>query len=70
MNGAGDGNRTHVTSLEGWGFTIKLHPQSHWWKGKDSNFRRLTSTDLQSVAFNHSATLPTQYCNSTTEFLQ
>ena len=26
MNGAGDGNRTHVTSLEGWGFTIKLHP--------------------------------------------
>ena len=24
---AGDGNRTHVTSLEGWSFTIKLHPQ-------------------------------------------
>src|ERR1700722_21015287 len=22
---AGDGNRTHVASLEGWGFTIKLH---------------------------------------------
>ena len=24
--GAGDGNRTHVTSLEGWGSTIELHP--------------------------------------------
>ena len=24
---AGDGNRTHMTSLEGWGFTIKLHPR-------------------------------------------
>ncbi len=25
---AGDGNRTHMTSLEGWGFTIKLRPQT------------------------------------------
>src|SRR5699024_4263946 len=25
-NGAGDGNRTHDISLEGWGFTTKLHP--------------------------------------------
>ena len=25
-HGAGDGNRTHVTSLEGWGSTIELHP--------------------------------------------
>ena len=24
--GAGDGNRTHVTSLEGWSSTIELHP--------------------------------------------
>jgi hypothetical protein len=23
---AGDGNRTHITSLEGWSFTIKLRP--------------------------------------------
>ena len=23
---AGDGNRTHMASLEGWSFTIKLHP--------------------------------------------
>ena len=26
FDGAGDGNRTHVTSLEGWGSTIELHP--------------------------------------------
>jgi hypothetical protein len=26
--GAGDGNRTHDISLEGWSFTIKLHPQN------------------------------------------
>ena len=26
FSGAGDGNRTHVTSLEGWGSTIELHP--------------------------------------------
>src|SRR5690606_5255196 len=25
--GAGDGNRTRTTSLEGWGSTIELHPQ-------------------------------------------
>ena len=25
---AGDGNRTHMTSLEGWGFTIKLRPRN------------------------------------------
>ena len=25
-NGAGDGNRTHVTSLEGWSSAIELHP--------------------------------------------
>ena len=27
-NGAGDGNRTHATSLEGWSSTIELHPQN------------------------------------------
>ena len=26
-DGAGDGNRTHVSSLEGWCSTIELHPQ-------------------------------------------
>ena len=33
---AGDGNRTHVTSLEGWSFTIKLHPRKlHYYTKKD-----------------------------------
>ncbi len=26
FRGAGDGNRTHVTSLEGWSSAIELHP--------------------------------------------
>ena len=26
--GAGDGNRTHTASLEGWNSTIELHPQN------------------------------------------
>jgi hypothetical protein len=25
-DGAGDGNRTHATSLEGWNSTVELHP--------------------------------------------
>ena len=28
-SGAGDGNRTRVSSLEGWCSTIELHPQVH-----------------------------------------
>jgi hypothetical protein len=31
--GAGDGNRTHVTSLEGWSSTIELHPHASNAKG-------------------------------------
>ena len=32
-NGAGDGNRTHVTSLEGWRSTIELHPHVRYMVG-------------------------------------
>jgi hypothetical protein len=32
--GAGDGNRTHDISLEGWGFTTKLHPHVYFIKIK------------------------------------
>lgn len=32
-----------------------------WWKGQDLNLCRLTSSDLQSDAFNHSATLPSDW---------
>ena len=35
-NGAGDGNRTRVTSLEGWSSTIELHPQKN---GRDDRIR-------------------------------
>src|SRR6185437_5653800 len=67
ITGAGDGNRTHVASLEGWSSTIELHPPTspahraasgRWWRGKDSNLRRRTSADLQSAAFDRSATPP------------
>ena len=47
--GAGDGNRTHVASLEGWSSTIELHPRNTGriyilpeilWSGRrDSNSR-------------------------------
>ena len=30
LYGAGEGNRTLATSLEGWGSTTELHPQG-WW---------------------------------------
>ena len=33
-------------------------PRIKWWRGKDLNFRRPKSTDLQSVAFDRSATPP------------
>ena len=42
-HGAGDGNRTHAISLEGWSSTIELHPHTtliRWWRGEDSNLRR------------------------------
>ncbi len=32
--GAGDGDRTHTTSLEGWGSTIELHPRTVMKKSK------------------------------------
>ena len=43
-------------------YTRKLAPvpsaAAGWWRGLDSNQRRHTSTDLQSVAFDRSATPP------------
>ena len=32
MLGAGDGNRTHAASLEGWNSTIELHPHKYFLK--------------------------------------
>src|SRR5689334_23697932 len=35
-----------------------LRPFFRWWRGLDSNQRTLARADLQSAAFNHSATSP------------
>ena len=73
MNGAGEGNRTLVVSLEGFCSTIELHPPSNfelpstrrsryrWWRELDSNQRRRTPTGLQPVPFSHSGTPPSSY---------
>ena len=37
LHGAGDENRTRVTSLEGWSSTIELHP--HIKNGRDDRIR-------------------------------
>ena len=37
-NGAGDGNRTHTASLEGWNSTIELHPRA-WPCGRRQPWR-------------------------------
>ena len=47
MSKAGEGNRTLVFSLEGYGSTIELHPQARimpvrQWGVQDSNLRRLS----------------------------
>ncbi len=34
-NGAGDGNRTHLTSLEGWHSTNELHPRDMMYYSRD-----------------------------------
>ena len=43
-DGAGDGNRTHATSLEGWGSTIELHPHA--------NGGQITATARAILAYN------------------
>ncbi len=44
---AGDENRTRDNSLEGCGFTTKLHPHRYQWRGTESNCRHM---ELQSIA--------------------
>ena len=66
LNGAGDGNRTHTASLEGWNSTIELHPHDFkWWREQGSNLRTHSRADLQSAAFNHSAISPAYKPNVT-----
>ncbi len=61
MDGAGDGNRTHVTSLEGWSSTIELHPQysnRELVEGGGFEPPKVEPSDLQSDPFGHSGTPP------------
>ena len=65
--GAGDGNRTHVISLEGWSSTIELHPhltlKYHLYvnfmvEGGGFEPPKAEPSDLQSDPFGHSGTPP------------
>ena len=44
IHGAGDGNRTHVISLEGWSSTIELHPHEHLRAANLKNLPRHNTT--------------------------
>ncbi len=59
-SGAGGGNRTRDSCLEGKGITIMQRPRRRrWWAGLDSNQRTaLSGSGLQPDAFNHSTTYP------------
>lgn len=46
-NGAGDGNRTHLTSLEGWDSTNELHPHIKLFLQDHSNYS--TQSDVTEV---------------------
>jgi hypothetical protein len=62
-NGAGDGNRTHVISLEGWSSTIELHPlivltSNLMVEGGGFEPPKDEPSDLQSDPFGRSGTPP------------
>lgn len=60
-NGAGDGNRTHAISLEGWSSTIELHPQiplNLVVEGGGFEPPKVEPADLQSDPFGRSGTPP------------
>src|SRR5687768_8970462 len=59
MGKAGDGNRTHMASLEGWNFTTKLHPQN--------GARTIVPHLLLSILLSHPP--PAQYGDFLREFL-
>ena len=44
---AGDGNRTHVSSLEGWCSTIELHPHKRYEIGKSNAQNRNRTSDTR-----------------------
>ena len=59
--GAGDGNRTHAISLEGWSSTIELHPRFNKFmmvEGGGFEPPKAEPADLQSDPFGRSGTPP------------
>ena len=58
QTGAGDGNRTHVISLEGWSSTIELHPLDILVEGGGFEPPKVEPADLQSDPFGRSGTPP------------
>ena len=56
FDGAGEGNRTLATSLEGWGSTTELHPHMVGMSGFEPLKAKLT--DLQSVPFGQLWNIP------------
>ena len=58
---AGDGNRTHVSSLEGWCSTIELHPQSAQNRNRTSD-TRIFSPLLYRLSYLGIDTLSTTSC--------
>ena len=61
LNRAGDGNRTHVSSLEGWCSTIELHPQSAQNRNRTSD-TRIFSPLLYRLSYLGIDTLSTTSC--------
>lgn len=60
-NGAGEEARTldfHLGRVALYQLSYARAEQKKWWRGIDSNNRRLTPADLQSAPFGHSGTTP------------
>jgi hypothetical protein len=60
LDGAGEGNRTLVVSLEGFCSTIELHPHSPLVEGEGFEPSKAEPADLQSAPFDRSGTPPSK----------
>ena len=61
-NGAGEGNRTLVASLEGWSFTTKLHPLIGWFDSITRNRIKNQETQSPDPENSQSRHMPLQIC--------
>jgi hypothetical protein len=59
------GSNSRLPPWKGGALPTELRPQKviyiKWWRGMDSNHRRLTPADLQSAPFGHSGTTPLKW---------